>query len=77
MVGVGNVIFDKYMQVRRNSKLLDHWAPVASVMGVRFVQARATAHKRKGESIDLVSAYTQVVLGGDIPMYMMISKEVV
>ncbi len=53
------------------------WAPVCSTTGVRVVQARATAHRRRTEGIDLVAAYSQVKLGGDVKYYMSIPKDVV
>ena len=45
--------------------------------GVRVVQARAAAHRRKTEGIDLVAAYTQVRLGGEVRYFMIIPKNVV
>ena len=58
-----NVLFNKFMWVlRRCGDSL--WAPVSSLMGARFVQARALACGRECETIDLLSAYLQVRLGG-------------
>ena len=60
---MGNVLFDKHMSVRRNAALHDLWSPVASTAEARIVPARAAAHGRVTESIDLIAAYPQVVLG--------------
>ena len=77
LVAMGNVIFDKNLKVRSSLPVHDLWAPVCSMTGVRVVQARVTAHRRKTEGIDLVAAYTQVRLGGDIRYFMIIPKNVV
>jgi hypothetical protein len=77
LVAIGNVIFDGNLKVRSSLPAHDIWAPVCSVTGVRVVQVRATAHRRKTEGVDLVAAYMQVELGGDIPCYVVTPKEVV
>jgi hypothetical protein len=77
LVAMGNVIFDKNLKVRSSLPVHDLWAPVCSMTGVRIVQARASAHRRRSEGIDLVAAYTQVKLGGNIPHFMIIPQVVV
>ena len=67
-VAMCNVLFTKRMRVIRGSGD-SLWAPVASLMGARFVQARAMALGREAETIDLLSAYLQIQLGGTVPYY--------
>ena len=69
LVAMGNVLFDKHMSVRRDAALHDLWSPVAPVAEARIVLARAAAYGRVTESIDLIAAYPQVMLGGDIKHY--------
>ena len=66
-VVMGNVVFDKFMKVRRSRPDSDFWAALVSLAGLGFVQARAVAHKRRAQNTDLYKAYTQVVLGGVVP----------
>ena len=54
--------------------LHDLWSPVASTAEARIVPARAAAYGRVSESIDLIAAYPQVMLGGDIKHYMIIPE---
>ena len=54
-VGMGNILFDKRMRVLRCSSD-SLWAPVASLAGDRFVQARSLPMGRETETIDLLSA---------------------
>ena len=71
---MGNILFNKWMRVRTtHSESL--WAPVSSLMGARFVLARATALGRECETIDLLTAYLQVLLGGSDPYYIIIPAE--
>ena len=58
LVAMGNVLFDKHMSVRRDAAVRDLWSPVASTAEARIVPARAAAHGRVTESIDLVAAYS-------------------
>ena len=71
LVAMGNVLFDKHMSVRRDAALHDLWSLVASTAEARIVPARA-AYGRATESIDLIAAYPQVVLGGNIKHYIII-----
>ena len=64
LVAMGNVLFDKHMSVRRDAALHDLWSPVASTA--------EAAYGRVTESIDLIAAYPQVVLGGNIKHYIII-----
>ena len=66
---MGNVLFDKHMSVRRDAALRDLWSPVASAAEARIVPARVAAHGRVTGSIQLIAAYPQVVLGGNIKHY--------
>eukprot|EP00974_Lingulodinium_polyedra_P075593 7325114-Lingulodinium_polyedra.AAC.1 len=77
IVAMGNVIFDKFLKVKLNLPQHDLWAPVCTMTAVRVVEARAVAHKRSPESIDLVQAYTQIELGGDIVYYLIVPREVI
>ena len=77
LVGTGNRIFDKWMRILRNLPTVDMWQPLCSMTGARFVHARATAHQRESESIDLIQAYGQVPLCGDIPFYLVIPEWIV
>ena len=45
MVAMGNVLYNKHMAVIKSGDLSDLWAPVATLTGVRVVEARAAAHK--------------------------------
>ena len=72
LVAMGNVLFDKGMSVRCDAALHDLWSPVASTAEARIVPATAAAYGRVKESIDLIAAYPQVVLGGNIKHYTMI-----
>ena len=65
LVAMGNVLFEKHTSVRRDAALHDLWSPVASTAEARIVPARAAAYGRVTESIDLIAAYPQVVLGGN------------
>ena len=73
---MGNVLFDKHMAVLRGGDMTDLWAPVASLTGVRVVEARAAAHGRRTSGIDLVAAYTQIPMGGDRPYYIILPQVV-
>ena len=72
LVAFGNVLFDKHMSVRRDAALHDLWSAVASTAEARIVPARAAAYGRVSESIDLIEAYPQVVLGGNTKHYIII-----
>ena len=72
LVAMGNVLFDKHMSVRRDAALHDLWSPVASTAEARIAPARAAAYGRVTESIDVIAAYPQVVLGGNIKHYIII-----
>ena len=75
-VAMGNILFNKRMRVlRRHTQSL--WAPVASLMGARFVHSRALALGRDCETIDLLSAYLQILLGGGDPYFIIIPAEVI
>ena len=76
IVVMGNVLYDKHMAVLRTGDLMDLWAPVASMTGVRVVEARAAAHQRRTTGIDLVAAYTQIPMGGDRPYYIILPQVV-
>ena len=60
------------MSVRRDAALHDLWSPVASTAEARIVPARAAAYGRVTESIDLIAANPQVVLGSNIKHYIII-----
>ena len=70
----GNVLPDKHMSVRRDAALHDLWSPVASTAEAHIVPSRAAAYGRVTESIDLIVAYPQVMVGGDIKHYMKIPE---
>ena len=70
LVVLGNVLFDTHMSVRRDAALHDLWAPVATTAEARIVPT--TAAGRVTEHIDLIAAYPQVVLGGNIKHYIII-----
>ena len=72
LVAMGKVLLDKHMSVRRDAALHDLWSPVASTAEARIVPARAAAYGRVTESIVLIAAYPQVVLGGNIEHYMIV-----
>ena len=72
LVAVGNVLFDKHMSVRRDAALHNLWSPVASTAEARIVRAKAAAYGRVTESIHLIAAYPQVVLGGNTKHYIII-----
>lgn len=74
-VGMGNILFRKRMRVIRGSGE-SLWAPVASLMGARFVQSRSLAPEREAATIDLLSAYLQIQLGGKVPYYIILPSEV-
>ncbi len=59
MVVMGSALYGKSMAVLRNGAMSDLWAPVATLMGVRVVEARAAAHKRLNTGIGLIAAYTR------------------
>ena len=63
-----------HTSVRRDAALHDLWSPVASTAEARIVPARAAAYGRVAESIDLIAAYPQVVLGDNIKHYIIISN---
>ena len=74
LVAMGNVLFDKHMSIRRDAALHDLWSLVASTAEARIVPARAAAYGRVTESIDLIAAYPQVVMGGEIEHYLIIPE---
>ena len=74
LITMGNVLFDKHKSVRRDAALHDLWSPVASTAEARIVLARAAAYGRVTESIDLIAAHPQVVLGGNIKHYIIITE---
>jgi hypothetical protein len=76
MVAMGNVLYNKRMGVLRDGDVGDLWAPVATLTGVRVVEARAAAHKRRTTGIDLVAAYTQIPMGGKRPYYIIMPQVV-
>ena len=56
---------------------VDMWQPFCTMTAARFVHARATAHQRESENIDLIQAYGQVPLCGDIPFFLVIPEWIV
>ena len=68
LVAMGNGLFDKHMSIRRAAALHDLSSPVASTAEARAVLARA----RETESIDLIAASPQVILGGGVKHHMII-----
>ena len=54
----------------------EFWAPVSSLSGARLVQVRAAANQREAESIDLLTAYLQVFLGGPERYFIILEKNV-
>ena len=72
LVAMANVLFDKRMSVRRDAALHDLWSPVASTAEARIVPARMAAYGRVTEGIDLIAAYPQMVLGGNMKHYIII-----
>ena len=52
--------------------LHDLWSPVAQTAEARIVPARGAKCGRETESIDLIAANPQVMLGGDIKHHMII-----
>lgn len=75
-VGMGNEYFNKWLKIVRGGVTGDFWAPVLSRTGWRVVHAKATGHRRRCKSLDFVSAYLQVALGGDIPIYLLFDKRI-
>ena len=69
---MGSVLFDKHMSVRRNAALHDLWSPVASTAEARVVPARVAAYGIVTESIGLIAAHPQAVLGGSTKHYIII-----
>ena len=74
LVAMGNVLFGKHLSIRRDAALHDLWSLVASSAETRIVPARAAAYGRVTESIDLIAAYPQVVMGGEIKHYIIIPE---
>ena len=68
LVAMENVLFDKHVSIRGDAVLHELWSPVASTAEARIVPARVAAYGRVTESIDLIAAYLQVILGGDIKL---------
>lgn len=75
-VGLGNVLYNKRMRPRAYVKGNDFWAPVSSLAGARLVQIRGAAHRRLCESIDPITAYLQISLGGAEPYYIILEAAV-
>ena len=71
---MGKMLFDKHMSVRRDAALHDLWSLVVSMAEARIIPARAAAYGRETESIDLIAACPQVMLGGDVKHYMIIPE---
>ncbi len=76
LVATGNVIFDKHGHVKTNLLAQDLWAAVCSMTGARYIEARAVAHQRDQESVDLIQAYSQVLLGGATPYFFVVPAEI-
>ena len=68
------MLFDKHMSIRRDAEEHDLWSPVVSTGEARTVPARVAAYGRVTESIDLIDAYPQVVMGGEIKHYIIIPE---
>ena len=64
------------MAVLEDGDLADLWDPVASLTGVRIVEARAAVHKRRASGVDLIAAHTQVPMGCDRPCYAILPQVV-
>ena len=73
LVAMGNVLFDK-MTVRHDAALHDLWSLVASTAEARIVPARAAAYGRVTETTDLIAAYPQAMLGGNIKHHITIPE---
>jgi len=77
MVALGDRLFNKHMKYLRDLEKEDVWQPAAGLDDIHFVQARATAHRRAMETIDLVTAYLQADLNSPYPIYAILEKEVI
>ncbi len=76
MVAMGNVLYNKRMGVLQDGDVGDLWAPVATLTGVRVVEARSAPHKRRTTGIDLVAVYAQIPVGGKRPYYIIMPQVV-
>ena len=68
------MLFEKHKSIRRDAALHGLWSPVASTAEARIVPARSAAYGRVTESIDLIAACPQVVMGGEIKQNKIIPK---
>lgn len=59
-VALGNLLYDKWMRPRPYLRAGEYWVPVA--------------YRRLAESIDLVTAYLQIFLGGNVPHYIVLES---
>ena len=64
LVAMENVLFDKYMSIRRDAAMHDWWSLVASTAEARIVPARAAACGRETDSFDLTASYPKVMMVG-------------
>eukprot|EP00969_Alexandrium_andersonii_P337662 14923877-Alexandrium_andersonii.AAC.1 len=62
---MGNVVYDRNLSPRKPANE-DFWSPVAELSGIRVLEARAAAHRRSPSSLDLIQAYSQIVMSGDV-----------
>ena len=76
-IGFGHLYWTKWLRPRRYIRDTDYWCPVSSLTGARLVHARATAHRRAEETIDMFSAYIQVLLGGSVAIYLIFEEDVI
>ena len=76
-VALGNVLFDEWLRVRRNLAATDFWAPLCSLLFLRLISARATAHRRRAQLADLIKAYPQTRLGGTNKHYLIVPDKFV
>ena len=65
---MAHVFYNSRKGVLRGCGIGDYWAPAATLTGMRVVEARAAAHKRRTRGVDLVSAYAITdELGSTLP----------
>ena len=60
------------MKSRKDPAVHDLLSPVASMVESRFVLARSACYGRSSSSIDMIKAYPQKIMGGEIKHYLII-----
>ena len=63
IVALGNIMYNKYLKARRNQGGGEFWSLVVDMAAIRVIEARANSYSREPTGIDLIKAYSQILIG--------------